>query len=943
MRFFRNFAKSIINLNVMRNFLLLLLTIFSLTLNVKAQVKTTTKIVDTINYLGYKKLVGSPIDSGVKLVPSIVKQDSIKIPIAYQKFKNSTSFYLKEVAIPMVSLNPKGATVSVKVAYKETILEESIQSVAYSKNEITTYWFKFKNPILISGDYSIDIQPNTYFDSIYLPTSGDFINSKIKANITGNKLTIVNDNQNIGTSFWVGQEITGNGIANGTKINAYNANSKEYTISTSATLTGITVNGLNKTFGSHDGGYIMFSYPIDKTLLPNILPDYKVLPSYTYQSLSWDDVKKESKYEHDFVMYPVVEYDWSTAPISSSVCLGDSKIVKITADQASYEDYVTNPFFNKSAFLQQYAGLGKSAGNFYGRITSGRENLKDTLDVNDSKLEFSINYASDALNDTIQVIEYLQTYGYSSSKTITQTTKRLISSKITTNSSVSKPILCNGATGTVTISANGGFSPLKGIGDTVGVLAGNQTFYVTDANGCKAQAQQLVSEPSLLVISGTPTTASTCNAGDAKIDINVSGATAPYTYSWSNNAKTQNISNLTAGLFTVSVTDKNNCLKSKDFIISAIGAPVASATLTEAIKCFGGDAKVSVSVTSGGQSPFVGTGLKTGEKSGDRFYIVTDNNNCKGVAKLTITEPTLLVAKAVISDSINCKGGDAKVLVSASGGTTNYSGIGLLTGVKSGAKTYTVTDANNCSSNVNIVVTEPTALVANSVIKSAINCHYGSGVVTVTAQGGTLPYSGIGDQLNVKAGSKSYLVTDGNGCVNTTNILVTEPVLLEIDRTSLSATNDTIKDGKAIVTVIGGTTPYSYSWKNNETLTGLNVNNDTVIVKAGSYAITVKDKHGCTAKTSVTVDANHLVSILKMDASLLKIYPNPVVDHLTIINQDDKETTVKLLTLSGQEIQKKSLFGNSKSTFDFSNLSAGIYLIRIENSNGATTHKIEKL
>ena len=60
----------------MKNFLLLLLTIFSVTFNVKAQVKTTTKIVDTINYLGYKKMVGSPQSSGVKLVPSYVGLDS---------------------------------------------------------------------------------------------------------------------------------------------------------------------------------------------------------------------------------------------------------------------------------------------------------------------------------------------------------------------------------------------------------------------------------------------------------------------------------------------------------------------------------------------------------------------------------------------------------------------------------------------------------------------------------------------------------------------------------------------------------------------------------------------------------------------------------------------------------------------------------------------------
>ncbi len=927
----------------MKKICLLSFLIFTVALGIQAQVKITTKIVDTINYLGYKKLVGSPIGSGVKLVPSYVGQDSIKVPVAYQKFKNKAKFNLKEIAIPMVSLNPKGATVSVKITHKETILEESILSVAYNANDITTYWFKFKNPISIDGDYSIDIQPNTYFDSIYLPTSGDFINSSIKANISGNKLTIVNSNNNIGSSFWVGQQISGNGITIGTTVTGYNSISKEYSLSSSANLTDVLVTGINKTFGSNDGGYIMFSYPVDKTFLPNLLPDFKATPGFSYQSLSWDAVKKESIYEHDFVMFPVVEYEWSNTPLGTAVCLGDNKTITITADKSAYDDYVANPFFNKSAFLQQYRGLGKSVGNFYGRISSGKENLKDTLDMNDSKLEYSVNYSNDNSNDTIRVIESIQTYGYTTSKTISQTNNILISSKINSSASVSSPILCNGKTATISVSGNGGFAPLKGIGDTTGVFAGNRSFFVTDANGCKSQALVQVTEPTAITISGTPTTESTCNNKDAKIDIIVSGANTPYTFKWSNDSTTQNISSLSAGLFTVTVTDKNNCVKSKDFIISAIGAPVVNATLTEAIKCFGGDAKVTVSVTSGGQSPFVGTGLQIGQKSGDRFYIVTDKNNCKGVAKLTISEPALLVAKVVISDSIKCNGGSAIVFVSATGGTTNYSGIGQITGVKAGSKGYTVTDANNCTSTANIIVTEPSVLVANSVIKSAINCHYGSGVVTVTAQGGTMPYLGIGDQVNVKAGSKSYVVTDGKGCVNTTNIVVTEPVLLEIDRTSISATNDTLKDGKAIVVAVGGTTPYSYTWKNNETLTGLNINNDTIIVKSGSYAITVMDNHGCTAKTSVTVDANHLVSLMKMDPSFVKIYPNPMVDQLTIVSQIDQETRFSIVTLSGQILQSQLLPANTKSMMDVSKLTSGIYLMKIENSTGAVTQKIEKL
>jgi hypothetical protein len=928
----------------MKNFLLLSIAIFSVNFGIYAQ-STTTKIVDTINYLGYKKNYGSPKSSGVKIVPTYVGIDSIKVPVAYQKFKNTSRFFLKEVAIPMVSLNPKGATVSVKITHKETILEESILSVSYHATDLTTYWFKFKSPIEISSDYQIDIQPNTYADSIYVPTSGEFVNSSIKADITGNKLTISPSNSNLGTGFWIGQAITGNGIANGTIVTAYNNVSKEYTLSKAVNTpqSGVVVTGLNKTFGSYDAGFIQFSYPIDKTYLPKLLPDFKATPGFSYESLSWDAVKRVSIYEEDFVMYPVIEYDWNNSPQGTAVCLGDSKTVTITSDKTAFDAYVSNPFFNKNAFIQQVIGLGKSAGNFYGRIVAGTENLTDTIDVTDSKLEYAITYSNDNVNDTIKVIETIQTYGYTVSKAITQINKILVSSKMSSSATLSSPILCNAGTGSVNVIGNGGFSPLTGTGTMVGVKAGNQSYFVSDVNGCKSEAKITVVEPTAIAISGTPNTESTCGAKDGKVDVSVSGANAPYTYSWSNLATTQNIASLAAGLYTLTVTDKNNCTKSKDFIVAAIGAPVVSATITQPIKCFGGNATVNVTVTSGGQSPFSGIGVQNNQKSGDKFYTVTDKNNCTSVAKLTITEPTQLVASAVVSDSIKCNGGDAKVLVSATGGVLNYTGLGEITQVKAGSHNYTVIDANNCVSIANIVVSEPALLAANATIKSAINCHYGSGVVAVSATGGTLPYTGIGDKLNVKAGLKTYTVTDGKGCVASPSVTLTEPTLLEVDRTSVSASNDTIKDGKAIVIPTGGTTPYTYAWKDNETLNLLNVNNDTVVVKAGAYAITVTDKNGCSAKTSVTVDALHFVSVAKMDFSGIKTYPNPVIDVLTIRLNADQETKLSLTTLAGQEVVTKTMHGNTTVNLEMSTLSSGMYLLRLTNSSGEYIQKIEKL
>jgi hypothetical protein len=80
--------------------------------------------------------------------------------------------------------------------------------------------------------------------------------------------------------------------------------------------------------------------------------------------------------------------------------------------------------------------------------------------------------------------------------------------------------------------------------------------------------------------------------------------------------------------------------------------------------------------------------------------------------------------------------------------------------VSAGTYDYTVTDANGCSETVSITVTEPTPLVID-VTAAGIACDGGTVDVTVSATGGTAPYTGVG-VFNVGAGTYTYTVTDAN-------------------------------------------------------------------------------------------------------------------------------------------------------------------------------------
>src|ERR1035438_9362872 len=109
--------------------------------------------------------------------------------------------------------------------------------------------------------------------------------------------------------------------------------------------------------------------------------------------------------------------------------------------------------------------------------------------------------------------------------------------------------------------------------------------------------------------------------------------------------------------------------------------------------------------------------------------MVTDANGCSSNTSGTVTEPTAVSASSS-SGSILCHGGTTTVTVTATGGTTPYSGTGLQT-VSAGAYSFTVTDANGCISNTSGTVTEPAVLFASS-SSGSILCHGGTTTVTVT-------------------------------------------------------------------------------------------------------------------------------------------------------------------------------------------------------------------
>ena len=167
--------------------------------------------------------------------------------------------------------------------------------------------------------------------------------------------------------------------------------------------------------------------------------------------------------------------------------------------------------------------------------------------------------------------------------TITQPTKLVATAASQTNLS------CNsGSNGTATVSATGGtpgytysWSPSGGTAATAsGLTAGTYIVTVTDANSCSTTQSFTITQPTKLVATAVAQTNVSCNGGsNGTASVTASGGAGGYTYSWSPSGGTAaTASGLTAGNYTVTVTDANSCSTTQSFTITQ--AAVINLTIT---------------------------------------------------------------------------------------------------------------------------------------------------------------------------------------------------------------------------------------------------------------------------------------------------------------------------------------------------------------------------
>ena len=404
-------------------------------------------------------------------------------------------------------------------------------------------------------------------------------------------------------------------------------------------------------------------------------------------------------------------------------------------------------------------------------------------------------------------------------------------------------VLCKGAnTGSVEIVPSGGTAPYSISPAQNNLTAGLKIFTVTDANGCTANIQVTISEPDLPLQASATNLINVKCKGDAtgSVEIIPSGGAGGYMISPSQTG-------LTAGLKTFTITDANGCSTTLTVNILEPSAPLSISLTSQINVLCKGAATGAVTLLPGGGTPsYIISPSQTNLTAGLKTFTVTDQNSCITTIQATITEPDLpLTASFNSVNNVICRGtATGSVDIIASGGTAPYTISPSQTGLTVGLKTFTITDANNCTTTLSIFITEPAqALSVSSSNQVNILCKgAATGSVVILPAGGVAPYSISPQQTALTAGLKIFTVTDFNGCTATISITIQEPA----EALSASITGQTNvlckggNTGSVQITPTGGVAPYTIS-------------PSQINLTAGNKVFTVTDANGCIFSQNVLI------------------------------------------------------------------------------------------
>jgi Lysyl oxidase/SprB repeat/Secretion system C-terminal sorting domain len=569
---------------------------------------------------------------------------------------------------------------------------------------------------------------------------------------------------------------------------------------------------------------------------------------------------------------------------------------------------------------------------------------------------------------------------------------------LTANATTVVPATCADNDGRVALTITGGTPPYQANIDAAttfsttlsfgGLTTGAHSANIKDNAGCTTKVNFTITKNCT-----TPTpncnniliypypNAATCIDTDGSVSATVFGGVPPYQFSVDSKAfqGAPAFFGLASGAHTLNIKDNVGCTAVKNFtIIKNCTAPIPNcANLTATLftiptTCAGNDGSVD-KIVVGGSAPyqfsidggaFQKNAFFNNLNVGAHYITIKDTNGCTlrkdfSITKNCTTTPPPNCANLITSLSpiaATCAGNDGALSKIVLGGTAPYQfsidgaafqGTPYFSNLAAGAHYVTIKDNAGCNVRKDFAITKncttpnPTCNLTIASQLTATTCAGNDGKMTLTASGGTAPYTysvdgGI-NQTNatfsgLTEGKHSLTVKDKLGCASITSITITKNCTTAPTGCTLSithqATNATCaaSDGTAKIITSGGVAPFLYGidgkpWQNTPAFSGL---------KVGSHYIWVRDNAGCMKVVTFTTALNCGTPITCSLAATARMVA------ATCLGTDG---TVTVTATGGTAPYKYSLDGGALQTNPyFTGLYEGSHNIMVKDNTGCITY-----
>ncbi|MEM1119378.1 MAG: SdrD B-like domain-containing protein [Bacteroidota bacterium] len=481
------------------------------------------------------------------------------------------------------------------------------------------------------------------------------------------------------------------------------------------------------------------------------------------------------------------------------------------------------------------------------------------------------------------------------------------------------------------------------------MMEGTYTIKVTiSKDDCTETAETTVIIDNQLDVSISAAT-STINTGESlALNSSVSGSNPIYAWTATGGTfSSTTVPNPTynpsgAGNFQIylTATDENGCSGVDTFNITVEDCSLALIGIAENVSCNSTN-DGSITVTPSGANGTVNyawslasignTATATGLSAGSYSVTATDGAGCTAVQNIEVetdasfTLSPNIQAPTCAGDSngqirISVNGGDAPFTYSWS---SNLPDTNFVNNLAPSTYGLTVTDASGCQVIENYTVNS-TDVIMLTVSTNDPDCGASNGSATVTASGGTPPYTyawndannqTTSSATNLPSGTYQVVVTDTNGCQNTTSAIVNNAtnsnIVLTTVVTNISCTNLT---GSIDLTIAGGTAPYTIAWDS-----GIGAVEDPSGLAAGTYNVLVTDADGCSNNATATIIEENEIVLTTVVTDISCTNPAGAID----------------LTIAGGTAPYTIAWDNSIGAVEDPNgLAIGTYNVTVTDANG---------